>query len=342
MKTGILAILVVLLMGMGIGVSAQETEHRLCASAWYYESASYPGAFESLLANQDVLDEVNPFWYSPSADGSIVVNNEAEDTAKLEAWREAGLRIVPSIYSAVPDAIRDETTRAAQITAIRDLVARMDYDGIDIDYESYPVDTRDDFSAFVEALSARLHEDGRELSVTVHAKTNDTGAWYGPEAQDWRRLAPAADVFRIMTYDYTGPNQLPGPVAPTPWVLDVLRYAETITDLSKVRMGLPFYGYAWQRGNPPSQGVTWSSISNWIDNLGAEIERNPDDMEAYINFKAPGLPRQMIYIADPVELSFKLEKVTAEFPTLSGVSIWGVGGEHPGMWDVLRAFHAGC
>lgn len=339
MKTILLILIVVVMVAGG---AAQDGGGGLCVSAWYYPTSTFPGAMESVMGNLDVLDEVNPFWYSPMDDGSLLALPGSEDAEALEAWREAGLLIVPAIFTGISTAIEDEATRAVHVAAIRDLVERMDYDGIDIDYEGFAAETREAFADFIEQLSAGLDEDGRILSVTVHAKATDAGSWGGAAAQDWERLAPASDVFRIMTYDYTNRNEPPGPIAPVSWVMDVLAYAESVTDLSKVRMGLPFYGYSWQRGNPPATTLTWSSIQNWLENLGAEITRNPDDMEAYIDFKLQGLPRQSVYVADPISLDFKLEQVLAAYPTLSGVAIWGVGGEHPGLWETLREHGAGC
>lgn len=331
------------------GVAAQEATPEAtdsaalnwCVSAWFYPTAAYPGAYTSIMDNLDVLDEVNPFWYMPMTDGSVQPTPDAENADYLAAWRAAGIKIVPSIFSNVSVMIEDEATRTIHIEAIRDLVVRMDYDGIDIDYEGFGAHTREPFSLFVEGLSAALHAEGRELSVTVHAKT-DEGVWEGARAQDWTRIAPVSEVFRIMTYDYTNRNEPPGAIAPVAWVEDVLTYAASVTDLQRVRMGLPFYGYIWQRGNPPSQSITWSSIQNWINNFDIEIQRDPADMEAFVDFKVPGLPRQVVYIADPEGLRFKLERIAAQFPELGGVSIWGVGGEHPELWDTLQTYMTGC
>jgi spore germination protein YaaH len=60
-------------------------------------------------------------------------------------------------------------------------------------------------------------------------------------------------------------------------------------------------------------------------------------MEAFISFKARGLPSQTIYFADSIALEYKLQEIMAEFPALGGVAIWGIGGEDPANWDVLRA-----
>jgi spore germination protein YaaH len=338
----VLFFLALLVMQVPAAAQDDETETpQLCVSTWFYPSADYPGAYDSVMDNTDLIDEVNPFWYNPLPDGSLQPTPEAENADQLAAWREAGLKIVPSIFSSNAAVIRDDL-RETHVEAIIDLVVSMDYDGIDIDYEGFPADSREDFSLFAEALSEAMAEIDRELSITVHAKTYDPGPWEGAAAQDWERLSVVADVFRVMTYDYTSRNEPPGPIAPIPWVLDVLAYAESVVDMGKVRMGVHFYGYSWQRGTPPSITVTWSSIQNWVENLGVEILRDPESMEAYMDFKAPGLPRQTIYIADAEGLAAKLDAVLADYPALGGVSIWGIGGEHPGMWDTLRAVTMGC
>lgn len=311
-----------------------------CVSVWY-QSTGFSGSFNSIMDNAELIDEVNPFWYMPAPDGSLIVLPDAEDVDKMAAWREADMLILPSIFGSVSDVVRS-ARRDAHIDSIVQTVLRMDYDGIDIDYEGFPANSRDDFSVFIEDLADALHAEGRLLSVTVHAKTNE-GVYEGALAQDWPRLIAAGDIFRIMTYDYTSRNRPPGPIAPYWWVLDVLAYAETTTDdMSKVRVGLHFYGYSWQRGTPPATTVTYSGIRNYINNFNLEIYRDDDDMEAYIDFNVPGLPRQVVYFADPVALAHKLDIIHEEYPDIGGVSIWGIGGEHPGLWDTLRAATAGC
>lgn len=315
---------------------AQETtEQSFCISVWY-PSSEHPGGYESLMANLDVFDVVHPFWYTPLADGSLQPQPDAENAEKLAAWREAGLTIIPSIFSSVSLMIETPELREFHIAAILDLVERMDYDGIDIDYEGFGTHTREAFSLFVEDLAAALHSNGRLLTIAVHAKTDDQGSWEGAAAQDWARLAAAVDVFTIMTYDYTSRNQPPGPIGPPAWIIDVLAYAQTVTDLAKVRMGLHFYGYSWQRGNPPAITVNWESVQRWVESFGIEVQRNPEDMEAYVDVKPRGLPRQSVYFADATSVRYKVDLILNTYPTLGGIAVWGLGGEDPQNLAALR------
>lgn len=306
-----------------------------CVHVWY-PSSDHRGGYDSLMDNLDVIDAVNPFWYTPLRDGSVQTVYGAEDEEQIAAWREAGLPIVPSIFSGLGDVILDPEKRAVHIDSIVELVERLDYDGIDIDYEGFSLNTRDAFSEFIEELSARLHANGRLLTIAVHAKTSDEGAWEGAASQDWTRIAPAVDIMAIMTYDYGGRNAPPQPIGPTPWTLDVLAYAATVTDLSKVRMGLHFYGYTWPDGNPPAAAINWETVQLYINAYKPEILRDPADLEAFIEVQPVGLSRQVIYFADSVSVAHKLEQAVAAFPELGGVAIWGLGGEDPANWDVLR------
>ena len=140
-----------------------------------------------------------------------------------------------------------------------------------------------------------------------------------------------------MTYDYTSSIQPPGPIAPPDWMRAVIGYAATVTDLDKVRLGLPFYGYSWMRDNPPASNISWEEVQRLIASFGVEVQRDPADMEAHIEFKAHGLPKRTIYFADSTGIEYKLRGVLDEFPQLGGVAIWGIGGEDPANWDVLRA-----
>ncbi len=247
--------------------------------------------------------------------------------------------ILPTIANASPFAISDDV-RDQHIDAIVDLVERMDYDGIDIDYESFPLDTRDDFSLFIETLAGRLHANERLLSIAVHAKIADRVPFEGASAQDWTRLAPAVDLFKIMTYDYTHSNSRdPGPIGPPEWSRDVMAYAATLTDLSKVRLGLHFYGYRWQRGSVAN--LTWEAAQRTIESYNLTVERNPADMEAWFQLKVTGLPAQTAYFADAEGLEYKLALILAVYPDLGGVAIWGLGGEDPANWDVLRDYQQG-
>jgi spore germination protein YaaH len=306
-----------------------------CISVWYPSADT--GGLDSIRAHAVQIDVINPFWYAPRPDGTI---RPAEDEAAdlLAEWRADGMKIVATIANNGDwSMIATSELRAFHVQQIVQLADEMNYDGIDIDYEGFSLASRDAFSEFIEALSAELHAHGKLLIVAVHAKTSDTGSWEAAAAQDWTRIAPAADALEIMTYDYTSRNKPPGPLGPPAWVHDVLAYAATVTDLGKVRMGLGFYAYRWLRDNPPATTTSWQDIQPLIQSFQPEILRDPSVMEARVEIKPRGLPKQTIYFADSIGIEYKVGQILSAFPTLGGVAIWGIGGEDPANWDVLRS-----
>lgn len=324
-------LLALLLLGVTAPARAQES---FCISAWY-RSTEQPEAYETLMQAAGVIDIVHPMWYVPTDDGHVLAVNDAEDTDKLAAWREAGLQVIPSIFSTISLAIEEPETRAFHVAELAAIAARMEYDGLDLDYEEFPARTREAFSSFVEELAAALHANGQALSVTVQAKTQEPGNDPGSGAQDWARIVAAADIINIMTYDYTGRNSEPGPISPTGWVVEVLDYAETFTEVGAVHFGMPFYAYSWQRGNPPARTTTWASIQPWIDTFNVEVTRLPESGEGFIDYKPQGLPRQVVVFNDAESVRTRLDAVLAAHPGVGGMSIWGLGGEDPAVWDVL-------
>lgn len=339
MRVAFLILAVMMVMGL-TGYAQEDETSSWCVSVWYPSSGEATG-YDSVVNNLDVIDEVTPFWYAPTLEGGLSLLDGAENTEKLAEWRAAGVQIVPTIVTfGASGMIEDPAIRATHIQTIVDLVEQWDYDGIDIDYESFKLDTRDAFSTFIEDLAVALHANKRLLSMAVHAKTDDAGAWEGAAAQDWARLAPAVDIFRIMTYDYHNRPAEPGPIGPPQWSLEVIRYAASIVDPSKLRLGLHFYGYTWQRRTVTV--ITWESVQRWVDSFQLEVMRDPNDMEATVLLDQRGLPKQTIYVADAVGLEYKLDYILDAYPTLGGVSIWGLGGEDPANWDVLRTYTQLC
>ncbi len=313
-----------------VGFASAQTSW--CVAVWY-PSSEHPGGATSIAENLDVIDVVHPFWFTPDAEGNLLDRSGSNAAEQVRMWQDAGLLVLPSVFSG-HSAFLSEELRPSHVAAIVDIVAQGDYDGIDIDYEMFPLSTREPFSVFVEELSAALHARGRLLAVTVHAKTEDSPPFEGAAAQDWRRLAAAADIFNLMTYDYTNRNEPPGPVADIGWVGRVVEYASSVADPGEVRVGLPFYGYSWTRAKPPARATTWESADRLMKQFDLTPARDAASGELIVDLDVRGLPRQVVYVGDAHTLRKRIDAMS-DHP-VGGVTIWGLGGEDPAAWDVLR------
>src|ERR1700710_2289235 len=186
-----------------------------------------------LAANRGTFNEVSPWIYGITNNGQIVPQappgRTAETAAGMPQLRTLRIPLVPSIanrtnglwaYEPVANMLHDPAAMTRHINDIVALVQREGYDGIDIDYEDLPATDRQVFTTFVTRLADALHDKNKILTIAVFAKTHDAG-------QDYAAIGKAADEVRLMAYDYNWSGSAPGPVAPLPWVRDVLTYAKT-------------------------------------------------------------------------------------------------------------------
>ena len=322
---------VAVLAALVLGAASAQPAASWCVAVWY-PSSEHPGGAASLAANLDLIDIVHAFWFTPDATGKLIDRSGSDADEKVATWRAAGVLVVPSVFSGHSTFLAEDLVQE-HIAQILALVDERGFDGIDLDYEGFPVDTREPFSRFVEVLADELHARGKLLFVTVHAKTEDITPYSGSTAQDWPRLTAAADVFNLMTYDYTNRNEPPGPVADLAWVDQVVAYADSVTDLGKVVVGLPFYGYSWNRGRPPAVATTWEAADRMVRQFSLAPERDAASGELHIELRVTGLPRQDLFVSDAETTAGRLERLPEH---TGGVAIWGIGGEDPANWEVLR------
>lgn len=310
-------------------------------AAWMPTEWDTDNARFSFEANLDYIDEVSPVWYEMRSNGTLRALGGSRDETLIEAARRAGVLVLPSITNGFdPDrtgyTLRNPTRRSQFVQRILEEVEAYGYDGVDIDFEAVPASQRDVFTAFIRELAAGLHAEGKLLAIAVHARESDEGGAAGAQAQDWEAIGQAVDRFRIMTYDFHWTGGGPGPVAPIYWVEEVVEYAKTQVEPSKIVVGVPFYGYDWVGGE--GWGVTWLEIQELIEIHEPDVNlRERDEQgevaESWFNYwDREG--RHEVWFASQRSLEAKLDLVIEH--DLAGIAIWRLGGEDPGYWQVIR------
>lgn len=310
-------------------------------AAWMPTDWDTDNARASFEANLDYIDEISPVWYEMRSNGTLHVLGGGRDQTLVDTAHAAGVLVLPSITNGFdPDrtgyVLRNPERRGQFVQRILDEVEEYGYDGVDIDFEGMPASERDVFTAFIRELAAGLHEDGRLLAIAIHARTGDVGGAPGAQAQDWYAIGQAVDRFRIMTYDYHWSGGGPGPVAPIYWCQEVIEYAKTRVDPSKIELGVPFYGYDWV-GND-GWPVTWLDIQELIEIYKPKVsllERDSQGEVAESTFSyrdREGV--HTIWYASRRSLEAKLDLVQKY--DLAGIAIWRLGGEDPQYWDAIH------
>lgn len=313
----------------------------ISANAFAYRTAAWippwdSSALTSIQLHAGDLDESNPVWYSLSSSGAIVTNWNAENPTWLAAM--TGTRILPTLQNTVNGAfdgtavatlLSTASSRDAHAQAIADLVVNKVYDGIDVDYERVPATSRADFTAFVQLLAQKLHAAGKQLSVTVYAKTSDAQNWDGPGAEDWGALGGAADWIKIMAYDYHWSTSAPGAIAPLSWIDQVATYAESTIPDAKIVVGLPWYGYDWVGSS--GTGVVYATAMSTASANGATIARDPNNEATYT------YADHTVYFQDASAYKSKTDLIVQKHPGVAGFAHWRTGNEDPGFWTVIES-----
>jgi spore germination protein YaaH len=260
-----LAILLVATPLAHVEVARAENPPRKILTGWlpYYSMKTY---LPAVLANQDLIKEIMPFWYTLRYDSKtkkpVVVdvyktaNPSVPIETPLTALRNAGMTIIPTVTDGTSEMmlanlISKPVTRKQVVDAILATVASQNYDGIDLNFEAFAfVDpsstwktTAPNWVLFVKELSAALRAQNKILSVTTPYLFNPAERQKGYFVYAWADIAPYIDRLRVMTYDYS--ISRPGPIGPLEWTEKTIKYAVSIMPASKVYLGLPGYGRDW-------------------------------------------------------------------------------------------------
>lgn len=307
----------------------------------YWEQGS---AMDDALREPDLLTAAAPWWYAPTEQGDVVEQHPRfTDTGDdvVARLRAGGLSVMPTIanhrdgewdFEVVPRLIADEAARSAHVDNLVALVDDHDYDGIVVDYELLGADDRDNFTAFVTELGAALHARDRRLAVALHAQASDEGSGGHNVAQDYRAIGEAADEVHLMTYDLHYDESEPGPIAPLPWVTEVLDYATERIPPDKLLLGIGLFGYDWPEGDP-ADGLQLHQIAERIDGNDGDQGYDEDAESPWFRYEQDGVDRTLWY-EDARSVAAKLAMVD-EYD-LGGAFLWRLGGVPDDIWEAAE------
>ena len=211
--------------------------------------------------NLDLIRDISPFWYGLTGETTIkdkyAIGKYTTPIEQVIARLKAnGLLLLPTITDDNPklvlaNLLANPNSRTNIVQTIKALVIKYNYDGIDLDFETfYTQDDRSSWTtlkpnwiAFIKELSTALHDQGKLLSVTTPPDFAPETKRAGNSVYSWAEIGPLIDRLRIMAYDFSTTS--PGPIGPLPWSEDAVKYAVTQMPASKVFLGIPGYGRDW-------------------------------------------------------------------------------------------------
>ncbi len=301
-----------------------------------------PTGLASVNAHPDVFDQVSLVWYSLDSAGRVVPADDTYahiDPAAVTALKARRITVVPTVTSLrngdwkpnlVQSMLDDSAHTSTHVTALRDLAVKNGYDGIDIDYEDLDGTYREAYSGFLKQLSDALHNEGKILTSSVYAKTEEPGPNPHNVAQDYAAIGAACDQVRVMTFDYHYDSSDPGPVAPLDWVESCVTWAATQMPARKVWLGVVLRGYDWGGGGA-ADGVSYTQATQIAKDNGAQIIHTDPGASPNFTYEKGGAKHE-VWFEDSVSSAGKVALVPKL--GLGGAIFWSLGGEDPRTWGL--------
>ena len=201
-------------------------------------------ALPALEAHADTLHELSPFWYRATGVDTIEIeaNTPTEQAEQfLDLARERDVPLVASILDGTDAGVMagilaDPAQRAAPRRRHRRVRRRRRLRRHRHRLRAVRVRRRPGLvggdhgrtgSPSSASWPSACDADGRTLAVSIPpvydaGQTDDSGYW----VYDYAAIAPLVDSIRVMAYDYSVASGPPGPIAPLPWVDQVIAGTE--------------------------------------------------------------------------------------------------------------------
>jgi len=293
-------------------------------------------SLENALGQVDLL--VN-FQLQLNALGEVTTRDYPELMAQA---RTRGIKVqglVHNLSGGIFDAsiaravLSDATVRSLAVANIVKAAKDRGLSGINLDVENVAPQLRTEYTALVRELSAKLRAEELSLTLSIPAKTTDdtTSPWSG--AFDYKALGPLADWIVPMAYDEHLPGYSAGPVASATWVEQVTAFAASQVGPEKVLLGIPAYAYDWRKGSTDGYGLSVPEAMNLAVASKAVVQWDEAALVPYFAYIGSGQER-VVYFENARSLEAKLAIVKRY--GLSGIAIWRMGLEDPGIWSVIK------
>jgi spore germination protein len=262
-------------------------------TAWlpYWEM---PAALSSTLAGagSGVVGTASPYWFAISGQGTVHDESGAGDGSVVSELTTRGVQVVPMVTEDAGMAqfariLASRPGRAAMVHALVSIADHDGYDGLDLDFENLAYDKQHNgeladrvaslYPLLVGQACAALRKIKRTCEVTVFPRTTSAHVWRDNSAAwvyDYAALAHVADRVQVMAYDDHSPGGAAGPIAPLPWVRQVIAYARSQSAPSHYELGVPAYGYDWY-GPRSATAVYASQATGWLRTITPSGSRTP-------------------------------------------------------------------
>lgn len=298
-----------------------------------------------LAAYQDVMQHRDAF--NAMASDAWAINSSGDLTGSAPTGKDnQALAVGEPVYATVANigsggfngklmaSVLSNSGHSSHLqTAITELVNGEGDTGAVLDLESIPASSRAAYTAFVKGLAGDLHAVGKQLFVVVPPDTGYSNEKWN-NAYDYAALGETADGIIVMAYDYSYAGGKPGPIAPLPWMQQVLAYTVSQVPASHVLLGLDVYGYDW--GKKAATAISLTNVDSFISAHHIKPQWNARDESPWYTWKDAKGAQHTVYYENAKSTQAKLK--LAQMYGVRGIAIWRAGLENAPVLHTLSAY----
>jgi len=301
-----------------------------------------------LLKTLPYLTYLTLFTYGITPEGKLIDINDEELIKMARNYGVAPIMLISTLTEAgtfsnelASSILNDEKVQDNLIENILANLKAKNYYGLDVDFEYVLPEDKEAYVNFISKLTKRLNEDGFEVITALAPKTSSDQKGLLYEAHDYPALGEVANKVLLMTYEwgYTyGPAMA---VAPVDKVREVLDYAVSEIDPSKIIMGIPNYGYdftlPYEKGKSKAKSVSNVGAVELAKKVGAQIQFDETSKAPYFIYYDSEGKQHRVWFEDARSIEEKL-KLYDEY-NFNGVAFWNVMKYFPQSWLVINSLY---
>lgn len=289
-----------------------------------------PASMVSLRLHLNHLTDLVPEWLVlQNANGDI---DDQTDGTVVAIAKQANLPVYAMLTNYRGDwqagdvrrILRDANKRRDLIENIRSNLAEHGFAGVNIDFEQLAVTDREPLVHFMQELTTTLHKSGYMVSEDVPVDD---------QAYDLKQLAATADVVLPMIYDEHYQTSSPGPVASEDFFETQLTKVAKVARVSKLIVGFGNYGYDWIIGGSGAAEVAFTDVMAAAAESNTPVAWDADSENPVLRYSVNSQQHEVWFLDAVTALNQVIAVHDAGF---RGLGLWRLGGEDPGLWDVLE------
>src|SRR5947209_7926791 len=293
-----------------------------------------PYSYSSLEEHASLITHLCPEWITVvNGLGDIQID---PDIRLPKFCASKGIKLMPLLTNLVgdswqPEAIenlahgpadRQEHFFTKVVAALRDAKAA----GVVIDWEQLDPAYKKDITAFIDKFCDALHNDDKELWLTVQP---------GQELDyiDFDELSDNVDRFVASLFDETSDIDPPGPLGSRPWFEGWLQVLLEGSDSKQWIISLGGYGYDWTVGAKKAELISFAEAMSRAKNAEVETaEVSAPGYNPYFYFE-DGDKEHAVWFLDVVTFLNQLRAVRSQ--KAGGFALYHLGTEDPAIWEAL-------